>query len=143
MKSKKSAFSLVDVGIAICTIALIASFVVPVWKGKNDRLRYEQSVEALNTVSEAMEKHYLETGTYPVFEDYAEITAPANPLVANEYIDEVPATDAWGREYFGSCDGKEYEIHGFSITSHNEKIVAKYNDYSFRTGNKFKMKGKK
>lgn len=142
MKKAKRAFSLIDVAIIICIVALLASFIFPVWTQKENREKYLQSVVDLGNISKAMEKHYLETGTYPVFDDWTEFAnRPNNPLIAEGYIDEIPKTDRWGRPFTGESNGEEYVLRGFSVTSRNEKFVNLYPDYSYSTGAKLKRKG--
>lgn len=133
---------LVDVANAILILALIASFFVPVYQAKQGKTKYEASVMMLDEVSDALEKHYLETGVFPVFENWSQLAKPGNALEEEGYIDSVPAEDAFGRPFIGKSDGASYKIEGQSITSYNEKLVKKYPDYWFNTGGKFKQKGK-
>jgi len=143
MRRSSPGFGLIDIAIAICVLALLASFIVPVYKGKEDRVKYKRSVAELKRVAEAMEKHYLESGRYPVFESWAEIAGTDNPLVQGEYIEKVPQSDQWDRSFIGKSSETEYKLEGFSIPSNNKKVVSKFPDYHFKTGAKLVQKGKK
>lgn len=139
--NKQRGFGLIDVAIAICIIALILSFVIPVYKTGESRQKYGESVLMLKKVSEAMEKHFLETGSYPVFDNFADFAMSENTLISEEYLSTVPAKDAFGRPFQGKSDGQTYELQGMSIISFNEKLVANFPDYTFKTGAKFVQKG--
>ncbi|MCB1050854.1 MAG: type II secretion system protein GspG [Acidobacteria bacterium] len=139
----KKGFGIIDILNGILILALAASFVVPVIKQKDEKAKYKESVKMLRQVAAAMERHYLETGSYPVFENFSEIAGTGSSLVSGEYIENVPGTDAWGRPFQGKSDGKEYTLEGFSVRSSNEKMVSQYNDYKFSTGSKFNMKGQR
>ncbi len=141
--TKLRGFGLIDVAISICVVALLASFVIPVYQAGENTVKYEESVMKLKSVADAMEKHYLETGIYPAFEDWSRLAVADNPLVSEEYLKEVPTKDAFGRFFLGKSDGSTYELQGMSIISFNAKLVSKYPDYSFKTGAKFQQKGKK
>jgi type II secretory pathway pseudopilin PulG len=139
----KKGVGIIDILNGLLILALAASFVVPVFKQKEDKIKYQDSVLALRKVAAAMEKHYLETGLYPAFQEFSQLVGTENPLVKGEYIDAVPGADAWGRAYRGKSDGKEYEISGFAVPSKNEKLVSNHNDYKFSTGAKHGMKGQR
>ena len=134
---------LIDVAISICVVSLALSFVLPVYHSIECKVKYEKSVMQLKSVSDAMEKHYLETGRFPVFENWSQLAVPDSPLVTEGYVEKIPAQDAFGRPFQGQCDGTTYELKGMSIISFNKKLVSNYPDYSFKTGAKFTQKGKK
>jgi len=142
MKKTNKAFSLIDVAITICILALLSSFIFPVWAQKDNRTKYLESVLELGEVAGAMEKHYLETGAYPVFDDWSAFaSASENPLIMEEYIREIPQADKWGRPFAGQSNGEEYKLEGFSVSSRNQKQVSLYPDYSYKQGAKLTRKG--
>ncbi len=138
MKSKKRAFSLIEVLIVIAIIALIASLAVPMVKRNRDEAAYETSIINLMQVAKAMEKHYLETGAYPLFGNWKELSAEDSPLA--EYLNDVPASDGWGREYrVLTSTETEYLFEGFGYDDRD------HTDYTVGVGVKLKKKkgGKK
>jgi len=129
------AFSLIEVLIAIAIVALGASLIVPVVQGNHDKAAYKVSVMNLKSVGSAMEKHYLEKGVYPVFKDWEEVAAEGSPL--NEYMNEIPKADAFGRPYkIEKSDESGYEFRGYSV----EKEPEEYPDYYLVPGPKIKNK---
>ncbi len=129
------AFSLIEVLIAIAIVALGASLVVPVVQGNRDKAAYKVSVMNLKQVGKAMEKHYLEKGVYPVFQSWQEVSAENSPLL--EYMNEIPAADAFGRDYkIERSDEAGYEFRGYSV----EKNPEDYPDYWLVPGPKIKNK---
>ena len=134
----KRAFSLIEVLIAIAIVALAASLVYPIVRGNKDRAAYQISMVNLGAVSKAMERHYLETGKYPVFSNWDELSAEASPLL--EYVNEIPKTDGFGRAYNIKESNEEgYTLEGFAASG---KLKKECPDYAYSTGQKFK-KGKK
>ena len=136
LKKSKRAFSLIEVLIAIAIVALGASLAVPVVKGEKDRAAYKISQINLKSVGKAMEKHYLEKGVYPVFNDWAEVCSEESPL--REYLDPIPEKDGFQRVYkVNNSTDTAYEFHGFSIKG---KQSENFPDYKCVTGAKLKNK---
>lgn len=136
---RNRAFSLIELLIVLAILALVASLVVPVVKGNRDKASYEVSVLNLYEVGKAMERHYLETGKYPVFSSWSEVSSETSPLM--EYLNDIPTADAWSRPYrILNSNENEYEFEGLSIQG---KLKVEYPDYTVVTGPKLKKKGKK
>ena len=138
MRNMKKGFSLIEVLIAIAIAALAASLIYPVVKGNKDKAGYKISVLNLVEVGKAMEKHYLERGKFPVFADWSELSGAESPLL--EYINEIPATDAFGKAYrIVKSSEEEYEFEGFGLPG---KMKVDFPDYTYVNG-KLKKKGQK
>lgn len=136
--SKKRAFSLIEILITIAIIGLAASLVVPVVQGNRNKSAYEVSIINLGSVAKAMEHHYLEKGAYPELKTWDDLAGENSPLA--EYLNEIPATDAFDRKYNVKESTPEgYIFEGFKIPG---KLGKDFPDYSFSTGAKLK-KGKK
>ena len=134
MNKWKRAFSLIEVLIVVAILALLASLVLPVVKGNKDKANYEVSKRNLWEVAKAMEKHYLEVGQYPIFKAWGEVAAETSPLL--EYLNEVPAGDAWSRPYnIVSSTENSYEFQGYSIPG---KLKKNHPDYFLINGPKFR-----
>ena len=139
MTNSKRAFSLIEVLIVIAIIALGASLVLPVVKGNKDKANYVVSRDNLYSIGKAMEKSYLETGSYPVFKDWGQVSAADSPL--NEFLNQVPANDAWGRPFnVAESTEKGYKFEGLSIQG---KLAKEHPDYYVVNGPKMKNKGDK
>ncbi len=135
----KRAFSLIEILIAIAIVALAASLAIPVVNGNRDRAAYRISVINLKSVGKAMEKHFLETGAYPVFTSWAEVSGTESPLL--EYLNEIPKKDGFNRPYeVKHCDETSYEFLGFSIKG---KLAEDFPDYRLVTNAKIKTKSQK
>ena len=139
MTSKKQAFTLIEVLIAIAIVALAASLVVPVVQGNKNKAAYQVSIVQLKSVGKAMEHHYLEKGSYPVFSDWSEVCAEDSPLL--EYLNDIPVGDAFNTPYkILQSDEVDYEIQGWSLKG---KLKDEFPDYFLTTGGKVKTKKKK
>lgn len=139
-KLNKRAFSLIEVLIVIAIFGLIYSFVSPVVKNSRNKAAYETSLINLGNVAKAMEHHYLEKGKYPIFQNWDEVADPAETNPLREYVNDIPATDNFGRKYnVKESTESNYQFEGFAIPG---KLAKEYPDYSFATGGKLK-KGKK
>ena len=136
MTKMNRAFSLIEILIVLAILGLIASLVVPVVKRNKDKAAYEVSVINLYQVAKAMEKHYLETGKYPVFQKWDEVTGVDSPL--KEYLNDVPTEDGWGRKYTVNSSESEYELGGFGISG---KLGVAYPDFTYVPGPKRKTAG--
>lgn len=129
MSRRIRAFSLIEILIALAIIALIASLVVPVVNQRRDKAAYQVSVLNLYEVAKAMEKHYLETGNYPVFNTWDDVVAQESPL--REYLNDLPQTDGFGRPYrVETSTDKEYKFEGFSIEG---RLKNQFPDYAYET----------
>jgi len=134
MKLNRKGFSLIEVLIVIAILALIASLVVPMVQRNRDEAAYEVSVMNLIQVGKAMEKHYLETGSYPVFASWNEVAAEDSPL--REYINEIP-TDGKGRPYrVVESTENDYVFEGLGI-GYNKNDQS---DFTVSAGVKLKKK---
>lgn len=139
-RMNKRGFSLIEILIAIAILALAASFVYPVVNNKRDKAAYETSLINLGAIAKAMEHHYLEKGKYPVFGSWDEVSDPAETNPLREYVNDIPATDNFGRKYnIKESTENGYHFEGFAIPG---KLAKEYPDYSYATGGKLK-KGKK
>jgi prepilin-type N-terminal cleavage/methylation domain-containing protein len=137
--TRKRAFSLIEILIALAIAGLAASLVVPVVMQNQDKAKHKVSMLNLNEVGKAMEKHYLEKGVFPVFKNWPEVAAEESPL--REYLNEIPATDSFGKEYnVEESTEKGYIFQGWAIEG---KLGKEYPDYSVRTGAKLKLKNQK
>lgn len=133
MIRKNRAFSLIEILIVLAILGLIASLVYPMVTQSRDKAAYQTSMANLYQVAKAMEKHYLETGKYPVFQSWDELVTSDK---LKEYITDIPKTDNFNRPYrLENSTETEYEIAGFSIDG---KLSKEFPDYSFSTNLKKK-----
>ena len=133
MIRKNRAFSLIEILIVLAIAGLIASLVYPVVTQGRDKAAYQTSMANLYQVAKAMEKHYLETGKYPVFSNWEELSSSD---ALTEYINEIPKTDDFNRPYRLELSTEtEYTLMGFGIPG---KLAKTFPDYSFSTNLKKK-----
>jgi len=137
--NRKRAFSLIEILIALAIAGLAASLIAPVVMQNQDKAKHQISMLNLKEVGKAMEKHYLEKGVFPVFKSWPEVAAEESPL--REYLDDIPAGDAWGKEYnIEESDEKGYIFQGWAIQG---KLAKEYPDYTVKTGAKLELKNQK
>jgi len=139
----RKAVAILDILNTLLVLALLASLFFPVYNTNRDKKGYEESVYNLKSLARALEKSYLETGSYPVFESLSDISGSDSVLITEGYLDQVPTEDFWGRAFIGTGDDKGYNLKGFGITSRSKSIVREHPDFSFTKGVKLKKKGQK
>lgn len=139
----RKAFAILDILNIVLIIALLASLMVPVYRAGKNKEGYAASVLDLKSIAIALEKNYLETGSYYTFSNISEITSSDSVLIKEGYLKTVPTVDAWGRAFKGEGDEKGYKLEGYGIPTRSQSLMREHPDYSFSTGLKFKQKGKR
>jgi len=139
----RKAVALLDILNVILILALIASLFVPVYRAEKNKVGYSESVLDLKSVAIAIEKHYLETGSYLTFTGLSEIANSDSILVQEGFLKDFPQKDYWGRDFKGTGDESGYKLEGYGIPTKSQSLMRDYPDYTFTTGVKYKQKGKR
>jgi general secretion pathway protein G len=93
-------FTLLEVMIVLLVVGLLAALVGPQLFGRADEARQARAAADLAAFTHALERHRLDTGSYPTTEQGLAALAP-------RYLDVLP-DDPWGHPYvyFRAADGR-------------------------------------
>jgi type II secretory pathway pseudopilin PulG len=138
----KKGFHIFDFLNILLILALLASLAVPVWKAEQDKIKYKQSVADLKSISSALEKFYLETGSWLAFAQLSDISSTSSVLVQEGYLAQIPANDRWNRPFQGTGSENGYELKGYAIPTRSPSLMRAHPDYTIVTGGKLKKSAK-
>lgn len=97
-------FTLVELLVVILVLAVLTGISIPAYGLITARARESATESEMMNIARALELHNSDSQHYPLPEDYPEA------LQDNDYMDRVPAGDAWDCPYSYDSDGSTYTI---------------------------------
>jgi general secretion pathway protein G len=132
---KKSAFSLIEVMIVLVILGLLASLIIPTYRDRVDKTKYETSKLNLQAIAKAMEQYHMDHSRYPVFQGWQELAAEQSPL--RRYINTIPLEDGWGRPYEVKVTEQSYELLARGVP--DPELKQEYPDFKVTTDIRFSL----
>ena len=113
-KSRRNAFTLIELLLVMVIIAILAAIVVPKLAHRKEDAQISAAKQDLSTIRTALDTFEIDNSRYPTTEEgiTALVTNPGNLPGWKGYLSKMP-TDPWARPYVYRCpgsNGKDYDL---------------------------------
>ena len=108
-RSRKRAFTLIELLLVLVILGVLAAIVVPKFSGRTEQARVTAAQSQISTFDTALDAFEVDNGYYPKGKDGLNelVNKPGNALNwRGPYLKSQIPNDPWGNAYIFECPGK-------------------------------------